>query len=66
MLVFHFFELIPQISKCWSCIRVFLPAFRHYSIPMIGKISRDFTRDGRRDSLMIITGAFFNISDLAD
>ena len=58
VLVFHFFELIPQISKCWSFIRVFLPAFRHYSIPIIGKISRYFTRDGRRDSLMIIIGAF--------
>ena len=61
VLVFHFFELIPQISKCWSCLRVFLPAFHHNCIPIIGKISRDFTCVMKHDNLMFITSSLFGI-----
>ena len=57
MLVFHFFEFIPQFSKCWSSTCVFLPAFHHYSIPKIAlkghvvSISRS-----RGDLMMIVSG----------
>ena len=33
VLVFHFFEFVPQIFKRWSQVRVVFPTFYHYIIP---------------------------------
>ena len=54
MLVFHFFEFIPQFSKCWSSTCVFLPAFRHYSIPRIALEGHVISISSRRGDLMMI------------
>ena len=37
MLVFHFLQFVSQNSKCWSCIRIILPAHHHYFIPVVNK-----------------------------
>ena len=57
MLVFHFFEIIPKLSKCWSFIRVFLPAFRHNSISTIESVNYEAMNVKsvrRRGGLMMI------------
>ena len=54
MLIFHFFEFISQFSKCWSSTCVFLPAFRHYSIPKISLKSHVVSISRRRGDLMMI------------